>query len=50
MMTCTICGTGYPWHRACDQSHAGVCHWCAMLNWSGTPLDNPAHEAPAEED
>ena len=48
MLICTICSTRYPWRRPCDQSHAGVCHACAELNWSGTPLDNPAHDAPPE--
>ena len=48
MLICSICSGAYPWHRPCDQSHPGVCHWCASLNMGGTPLDNPAHEAPPE--
>jgi hypothetical protein len=50
MLVCTICSCTFPWSRPCDQAHEGLCHDCAEKNWSGTPLDNPAHEAPLEED
>lgn len=46
MLQCTICAEQFPFHRPCDQSHAGLCHTCAELNWRGTLLDNPAHDAP----
>jgi hypothetical protein len=45
-LICSICSCAFPFHRACDQSHTGVCHACAELNWSGALLDNPAHDAP----
>ena len=46
-LICSICSYAYPWHRPCDQSHAGVCHSCASLNMGGALLDNPAHDAPS---
>jgi len=48
MLVCSICADPYPWHRACDQSHAGLCHSCAVLNFGSTPTDNPPHPAPME--
>lgn len=44
-MHCGICGDRVPFHAPCVRSHDGVCHDCAERNWSGTLLDNPAHDA-----
>jgi hypothetical protein len=46
MLQCAICSEKFPFHRPCDQSHSGLCHSCASLNLSQTPIDNPAHDAP----
>ena len=46
MLICTICSSPYPFHAPCVRAHDGLCHWCASLNLSQTPLDNPPHEAP----
>jgi hypothetical protein len=48
MLTCAICSDPYPWHRPCDQAHAGVCDACWRLNLSGNPLEAEAHPAPLE--
>lgn len=46
-LTCTICADAYPWHRACDQAHEGVCHWCWVNNLTGG-YDSMPHPAPRE--
>lgn len=48
MLPCTICSTLFPYARACDQAHQGVCHSCASLNFSYATLDNVPHPAPRE--
>jgi hypothetical protein len=48
MLICTICGARSPWHRPCDQHHAGMCHSCAVLNFGSAPRDYPPHPAPLE--
>ena len=45
-MHCGICGDCYPFHAPCVRAHDSLCHSCASLNLSQTPLDNPAHDAP----
>jgi hypothetical protein len=48
MYVCSVCGEYLPYVRACEQVHAGVCHWCFTANMSGNPLEAEAHEAPLE--
>lgn len=43
---CTVCGDELSYHRACDESHPGVCHPCAELNLRGG-FDTREHLAPA---
>lgn len=48
MYVCSVCGEYLPYVRACEQVHAGVCHWCFTANMSGNPLEAEAHAAPLE--
>lgn len=45
-MHCTICGAAYPYARACDQAHEGLCHSCAVLNGLPGGVDRQPHPAP----
>jgi hypothetical protein len=45
MEVCSVCGSPFPYARACDQAHTGVCHDCATRNFPAAYLANAEHPA-----
>lgn len=43
---CGICGIRLRMPYPCSKAHPEHCHSCADISFGGTPLDNPAHDAP----